>query len=224
MNADEKTPPSLAGSTVGSRFRWPHLRRRTLWALAVVAVVLAGGGTAAGLAVAGGANGAGTWFQPSSPKLEVNVAKGCPSSLAGFQDVVNTFPGPPLVPAGPSAGLICRYGPIYGVGPTPASQRLLATSKQLNEGQAEELAAVIRSLTLTVSVGAFHCPADFGEVAVIGFAYPGKTDVGLWYRTTGCQTLDNGRIGAFDGGNPSFYNGFVNLIEHLSPPVALQNP
>ena len=53
MSADEKTPPSLAGRTVGRRFRWPHLRHRTLWALAVVAVVLAGGGTAAGLAVAG---------------------------------------------------------------------------------------------------------------------------------------------------------------------------
>ena len=58
MNADEKTPPSLAGSTVGSRFRWPHLRRRTLWALAAVAVVLAGGGTAAGLVVAGVIGGA----------------------------------------------------------------------------------------------------------------------------------------------------------------------
>jgi hypothetical protein len=224
MNADEKTPPSVAGSTVGSRFRWPHLRRRTLWALAVVAVVLAGGGTAAGLAVAGGANGAGTWFQPSSPKLEVNVAKGCPSSLASLQDVVNTFPGPPLVPAEPRAGLICRYGPMYGLGPTPARRTLLATSKRLNEGQAQVLATVIRSLTLTVSVGASSCPADFGEAAVIGFAYHGKADVGLWYRTTGCQTLDNGRIGAFEGGNPSFYNGFLNLIERLSPPVVLQNP
>ncbi len=202
----------------------PHLRRRTLWAVAFVAVVLAGGATTAGLVIAGGANGAGTWFQPSSPKLEVNVARGCPSALAGLQDVVNTFPGPPLVQGGPRAGLICWYGAIYRLGPTPASQRLLATSKRLDEGQAQELATVIRSLTLTVSVGAFHCPADFGEVAVIGFEYQGKADVGLWYRTTGCQTLDNGRIGAFEGGNPSFYNGFVNLIERLSPPVALQNP
>ena len=157
-----------------------------LWALAVVAVVLAGGGTAAGLAVAGGANRGGTWFQPSSPKLEVNVATGCPSSLASYQDVVNTFPGPPLVPAGPRTGLICRYGPIYGVGPTPDSQRLLATSKRLDEAQAQELATDIRSLTLTVSVGGFSCPADFGEVAVIGFAYHGKADV----------DLGTGRLGA----------------------------
>jgi hypothetical protein len=224
MNADEKAPPSVTGGTVGSRFRWPHLGRPPLWAVAVIAVVLAGGGTAVGLAAAGDANGAGTWFQPSSPKLDVNVAKGCPSSLASFQDVVNTFPGPPLVPAEPRAGLICRYGPIYGVGPTPASQRLLATSKRLDEAQAQALATVIRALTLTVSVGAASCPADFGEVAVIGFEYPGKADVGLWYRTTGCQTLDNGRIGAFEEGNPSFYNGFVNLIDRLSPPVAHQNP
>jgi|HubBroStandDraft_6_1064221.scaffolds.fasta_scaffold355586_2 hypothetical protein len=224
MNADEKTPPSVARSTVASWFRWPHLRRRTLWGLAVVAIVFAGGGTAAGFAVAGGANGDGAWFQPSSPKLEVNVANGCLKSLASFQDVVNTFPGPPLVPAEPRAGLICRYQPIYGLGPTPAGQRLLATSKRLNTAQAQELATVIRSLALTASVGAFHCPADFGEVAIIGFAYDGKADIGLWYRTTGCQTLDNGRIGAFEGGNPSFYIGFVNLIERLSPPVALQIP
>jgi hypothetical protein len=224
MNADEKAPPSVVDSTIGSRFPWPHLRRRTLWALAVVAVVFAGGGTAAGFAVAGGADRAGTWFHPGSTKLEVNVAKGCPSSLTSFQDVVNTFPGPPLVPAEPRTGLICRYGPVYGLGPTPASQRLLATSKRLNEAQAQELATVIRSLTLTVSVGAFSCPADFGDVAVLGFAYHGKADVGLWYRTTGCQTVDNGRIGAFEGGNPSLYNGFVNLVERLSPPVALQSP
>ena len=60
MNAEETIPPSPADSTAMSRFRWPHVRRRTLWALTVVAVVLVGGGTAAGLAAAGVIGGART--------------------------------------------------------------------------------------------------------------------------------------------------------------------
>jgi hypothetical protein len=224
MNADVNTPQSGAGTRGGSQFRWPHLRRRTLWTLAVIVVLLGGGGAAAGLVVAGGGAGAGTWFQPGSPKLQVNVAGGCPRSLGNFQDVVNTFPGPPLVPTRPGDALICRYGPIYGVGPTPATQRLLVTSTRLHEAQAQQLATAIRSISLTATVGGFSCPADLGEIAVIELAYSGRPGVGLWYRTTGCQTLDNGRIGAYEGGNPSFYNRFENLIDRVSPPVELQNP
>jgi hypothetical protein len=56
-------------------------------------------------------------------------------------------------------------------------------------------------------------------VAVIGFSFPGRPDVGLWYDASGCQTLDNGRIGSFEGGNPSFYDGFLNVVDRLSPPL-----
>ena len=80
----------------------------------------------------------------------------------------------------------------------------------------------VRALSLKKPTEVFHCPADFGTIAVIGVSYPGRSDVGLWYAASGCQSLDNGRIGSFQGGNPSFYNGFENAIDKLSPPERQQ--
>ena len=158
---------------------------------------------------------AGVWNVSRSPKLRVEVATGCPESVGASQDVVNTFPGPPLVPAGPKAGLICRYGPSTAKPGTPRLER----QTRLDPAQAGLLATAVRRLSLAPPTGVTHCPADFGLVAVIGFSFPGRADVGLWYHASGCQTLDNGRIGSFEGGNPSFYNGFLNTIDRLSPAV-----
>jgi hypothetical protein len=94
------------------------------------------------------------------------------------------------------------------------------SSTRLGDAQAQQLADVIRQIDLAAPSGTFFCPADFGAVAIIGFSYPDGVDTGLWYRTSGCQTLDNGRIGAFQGGNPSFYNAFESVIDRLSPPAA----
>jgi hypothetical protein len=163
--------------------------------------------------------GSGTWFTPGSPKLQVSVAAGCPASVAGYADVVNTFPGPPLLPAAPTAGLICQYGPGVGLGPDSSGRSLLVSSTRLDQTQAQQLARAIRQLDLAGPSGVFFCPMDDGAVDVIGFTYPGRSDVGLWYTTSGCQTLDNGRIGAFQGANPSFYDGFENVINQLSPPA-----
>jgi hypothetical protein len=155
------------------------------------------------------------WNVSRSPKLRVDVAARCPASIGADQDVANTFAGPPLVPPGPKAGLICRYAPS-ATKPGPAN---LKRQTRLSTAQAGDLATVVRRLDLTAPSGVTNCPADLGLVAVIGFAYPGRADVGLWYHASGCQTLDNGRIGAFEVGNPSFYNGFLSTIDRLSPPV-----
>jgi hypothetical protein len=155
------------------------------------------------------------WHVSRAPKLQVDVATGCPVSIGTFQDVVNTFPGPPLVTAHPKAGLICRYGPSTA-NPRPAR---LERQTRLDQSQAGELVAAVRQLNLAPPTGISHCPADFGLVAVIGFSFPGRPDVGLWYDASGCQTLDNGRIGAFEGGNPSFYNRFLSVVDQLSPTV-----
>ena len=50
------------------------------------------------------------WPLSRSPKLSLHVSAGCPASLVHYEDVVNTFPGPPLVPqAAPVSGLVCWY-------------------------------------------------------------------------------------------------------------------
>ncbi len=193
-------------------------------AMAALGLVPAGatgaGATGAG-ATGAGATGAGAtervWYVSHAPKLRLDVAAGCPASVAAYQDVVNTFPGPPMVPASPKSGLICRYGPSTAT-PRPAR---LERQTRLGPGQASLLAATVRQLDLKPPAGVSSCPADFGVVAVIGFSYAGRPDTGLWYRASGCQTLDNGRIGAFEGGNPSFYNSFLNTVDRLSPPVSV---
>src|SRR5579871_1549828 len=161
--------------------------RRLRWlALAMSSAVAACAGTAPG-----------TWFTPEGPALRVKVAAGCPPTDAGVADVVNTFRGPPLAPAGPVAGIICQYGPRNGSG-LPGST-LLLHSRTLNAAEAGQLVTVIRRMDLRRAHGVFHCPADIGLATVIGLSYPGRVDVGLWHKASGCQTLDNGRLGAFQG-------------------------
>lgn len=173
------------------------------------------------LAALSGCSSAGTVggrFIPRSPAMLVSVNAGCPATDVGYGDVVNMFPGPPLVPPDATGGLICRYGAGTHLGLNGAGTGTLASAQRLGEAQADELANAIRQVNLNAPSGSSDCPADVGLVTVIGFAYAGRADVGLWYKSSGCQTLDNGRIGAFEGGNPSFYNGFEGMIDHLSPP------
>ena len=170
------------------------------------------------------------WHVSRSPKLRARVASGCPRTVAAAQDVVNTYKGPPLVPAGPMAGLICRY---YG----EPHLGHLGRQTRLDAARAARLANVVRRLNLAPpalgahgpqagepageAAGAAACPLDVGSFAVIGLSYKGRPDVGLWYHTSGCETLDNGYIGASETGNPSFYNGFEGTINQLSPPLAM---
>jgi hypothetical protein len=51
---------------------------------------------------------------------------------------------------------------------------------------------------------------------IIGLSYASRPDVGLAYHATGCQTLDNGRLGSFEGGNPSFYDTFASVVDRLT--------
>lgn len=189
--------------------------RRYLLTLAIVVVVAVAATVALAIRSAGPG---GVWLiTPGHPQLRVNDDAGCPMSVSGDADVVNTFPGPPLVPAGPSAGLICQYEwPLVG-GP-PADELVLATT--LDRSQAQQLAAVIRRIDLAPpSTAAINCPSySFNAVTVIGLSYPGRADVGLWYATGDCPTLDNGRVGAWDEGNPTFYQGFANAMDRLAPP------
>jgi hypothetical protein len=230
MGGEDQQPGR--GRVAGQRLGWPPVRHRSLLLGVVLVVVAAGVGafvavmatrdgtstysTSTGSA---GTSSTGTWFKPSSLKLSVSVAAGCPGSDVGYADVVNTFPGPLLVPADPSAGLVCRYGPGVSLGANGSGRELLVSSTRLDNAQAQQLASVIRRIDLAAPSGTFSCPLDVGAAATVGFSYPDRVDVGLWYRTSGCQTLDNGRIGAFEGANPSFYDAFETVINRLSPPA-----
>ncbi len=214
----------IVSTSLGERGR--RSRRPTV---ALVATVAAMAGLAAGARALACGEGAvvasaaaqpgSVWYVPRAPKLRVDVAVGCPTSIGAYQDVVNTFPGPPLVAASPSRGLICRYSPRASTS-RPGE---LVRQVRLTRAQAQALSAAVRSLDLKAPAGlwtgAAHCPADFGTVALIGFSYATHRDIGLWYEASGCQTLDNGRIGASETGNPSFYDRFLSTVNRLAPPV-----
>jgi hypothetical protein len=79
------------------------------------------------------------------------------------------------------------------------------------------LASVIDSISTAAPHGVNSCPADFGSASIIAFSYADTPDVNVWFSDSGCKTLDNGVIGAFELGNPSFYQSFESLIDELSP-------
>ena len=153
------------------------------------------------------------WHLSRSPKLSLQVSAGCPASLAHYEDVVVTFPGPPLVPrAAPVSGLVCWYN--GGNLPDPGS---LGRQVRLGSHEAGVLAAAVMKLSLRPPGGISGCPADVGTLALIGFSYASRADVAIWYSASGCQALDNGRLGSFQGGNPSFYGDFEGAINKLAP-------
>jgi hypothetical protein len=53
-----------------------------------------------------------------------------------------------------------------------------------------------------------------GTITVIAFDYGGHT-VDLWQNTSGCQTLDNGDLYAFEIGNPSFYDVYAKAFDRI---------
>lgn len=128
-----------------------------------------------------------------------------------------------LVPGSPIAGLICRYAyptPATGTGSAAAWPSVYHQVRPAT-AEASELARVISKVSTKAPKGAFHCPAGRDTATVIAFSDRNQSDSDLWYWDTGCQTLDNGKIGAFQGENPSFSLGFVSLIDRLAPEMEL---
>ncbi len=152
-------------------------------------------------------------------RTHVNVAEGCPASVAGIVGVTN--PGPALttrlLPAGePTGALVCRYNGSDGPsGALPASEvQKLAHQAWLSATGAALFAQVVSAapISRTVVPGgtalaggtgltggtAFEhagaCPMDDGAAALLAFSYPGRPDVDLWAQLSGCSIVANGYI------------------------------
>jgi hypothetical protein len=137
----------------------------------------------------------------------------CPTSLRGFGDVANAEDdlGHELLPAAPRFGVVCWYG---------TSASLVSTS--LVDGRsAAALGAAIDALSTKVPQGVTNCPAAFASAAVLALALPHGVVVDLWYDDTGCQSLDNGYLRAYETGNPAFYERFIPLATGLRPAAGM---
>jgi len=153
----------------------------------------------------------------SSP-VRLLASHPCPVTLGATDGVSNPEIGDELVAPNPTSGLICRYAP-----PSPFNEDFdldpgtLYAQAWLTRSQAVHLAAIIATISTAVPAGAAACPADFDSSSVIVFAYPGAADIDLWFHDTGCQTLDNGRVKAFEVGNVNFFGPFDSLIQKWAP-------
>jgi hypothetical protein len=154
---------------------------------------------------------------PGHPTVHVLVSSGCSATLEGVKDVVNSYAGDDLVPPDPVSGMICRYRAGLPEPDVTGAPRSLYVSVALDADVATHLATVIDAISTLAPQGTTSCPADFESASIIAFAYASRADVDLWFSDSGCDTLDNGRIGAFEEGNPSFYSSFLTLVNQLAP-------
>jgi hypothetical protein len=157
------------------------------------------------------------------PYIRVLASADCPTSLGPARDVCNfgAWRLSELVPESPTGGLICRYAASATSPPSAAVHPELYRQVRLTAAQAFGLARVIGKVSTAAPKGTFSCPAGWSTATVIAFSYRGRSDADLWYYDSGCQTLDNGKIGAFQGGNQNFYLHFVPLIDRLAPQTEL---
>jgi hypothetical protein len=148
--------------------------------------------------------------------IPIDVA-GCPSDDVGHDEVADTYQGFELVPPDPASGLICRYEPQGNIPQSEAGQ--LQRQSRLDTATATELVRSIRNLRLRprgIAVPCSQVNPDTGVLVAIALSYRDQPNVALWYRTTGCVRLYNGRWLAVPAGNPAF-STFERVVNSLSP-------
>jgi hypothetical protein len=156
------------------------------------------------------ADGTAVWLDPrpngdsvAGPRLRVTVAGGCPGTAEGAVGVTDPSQSDLdtvlLPPGSPTAALVCDYAGF---------SRRLTGHRALDATTAGRLAAAARGLPLSHTLGGPRsCPADADTVAVIALSYPGRADVDLWLRPTGCASVSNGRIRTEAGALRDLYAG-----------------
>jgi hypothetical protein len=93
--------------------------------------------------------------------------------------------------------------------------RLYGGQRRLDAADATSLASVINRIDVRPDIGVHSCPPDNGRIEILVFSFPGAADVDLWWYASGCESVDNGYAAAFEGGNPSFYNGFMGAMQQF---------
>lgn len=164
---------------------------RVVFVLAIVAFLVVG---------LGGCSTAGEWYQPRTPAVLVQASQPCPPTIGKARDVENVDPSDPkLVPSGenPDGGEVCIYG-------GPLRPSVAVRQIEFTAAQATRVAAALAKVDLSAPYGTVNCPNDTGSFAIIALSYPGARTVDEFWSTTGCPTLDNGRLGAWQLGSDSF--------------------
>jgi hypothetical protein len=205
MESDTTTLRTTAPSQRAAK---PRLRPAVL-ALSAIALAACGTAAAGGGHPTTSSHGRPLPTSPPAKALLLEVSTGCPKTLGDATTVRNTGPGlaDTFVPGTPTAALVCRYSPG------------LYRSTHLDAAQAQLLAETIDHTALGPNDVAASCPEVSGNPGgtVIAFSIPGRADVDIWYADYGCESFTNGVRTANETGNVSFYDGFMPLLDRLSP-------
>jgi hypothetical protein len=142
------------------------------------------------------------------PTIRVEIADGCPASVAGYPDNGNTaamwIANPDatgldatFVPDTPSAALICRYSAIDTAnfstnGPRP-DEGALFTSTVLDAESASTLASNLNDIVPWDFVAGCLPATQGARYTAIVFEIPGRSDIDLWLKDwVGCPEVGNG--------------------------------
>jgi hypothetical protein len=161
----------------------------------------------------------------------VDVAGGCPATVAGHPDNSSTAAGwianPDLsgldsafVPGQPTTALICRYAALPGPGGvSDSTSGNLFSSTSLDATAAASLATTINDIVPSDIASACLFADQEARFTAIVFAVPGRSDVDLWLKDwIGCPELSNGS--RYSG---ELINGvgspFISQLDAAAPPA-----
>jgi hypothetical protein len=149
----------------------------------------------------------------------LRVDETCPGTLGRHDGVTNTDHQlvQEMVPPRPTSALICRFHETPGTVGAPPQPGVLYRQVRIGTTSAAELAIAVDGVNTSAPPNRpVNCPAaSFGTATILVFGYA-RSSVDLWYLDTGCQTLDNGVIGASESTEPSF-GTFTELLDRLAP-------
>lgn len=144
-------------------------------------------------------------FVAGSPAASFGAA-GCTASFGEIQDVTASPPhGDRLLEAHPlpQHALVCEYTSRFGRGVGP--NHTLAKQLDVSERGAARLATAVARIDVGIPAGTTSCSDDTGSVTVIVFSYPKRPATDLWWHSSGCQSIDDGTVGAAEVANESFF-------------------
>lgn len=153
---------------------------------------------------------------PDGIRITTPAGGGCPPTISGVRDVVAAGSGTSeLLPRTftETGATVCTYSSTLRHG---AARGRLQQTTTLAQQRARLLAAAVRAVEVVDATGGVSCPADYGTVTIIEFHSASRSrDIDLWWRTSGCQTLDDGVVRTTQAGNPSF-GRFQSAFEQVT--------
>jgi hypothetical protein len=153
---------------------------------------------------------------PSGPTTGTVAAPSCPTKVHSDHNLHNSgAPADRLVTPDPVAASVCRYYPLGGLSGPHVPHGTLYGHAELQTAGARTLAAALDAIPQVTATGPHSCPAAFGGIDLLLFAYADNTQLGVQAASDGCPSFTNGVRGVGDF-SPAFAR-YLRLVDRLVP-------